>query len=161
AARHGRAVHKLLEELADAGPSERASLAASRAESLGLTGAESARLAVAISLPTIVPFLGPESRGEADIMGTLSNGKRVTGRLDRLKVTNEGIWLLDYKTDRSAAESKPDYLRQMAAYVHLLRQAYPGRPVIAALLWTRSGELEVLPEADLTAALQEVEQAET
>ena len=160
AARHGRAVHKLLEELADASPTERASLAISRAEGLGLTKPEASRLALAISQPELSPFLGPQSRSETDLIGTLSNGRRVTGRLDRLAVTGAGIWLLDYKTDRSATEAKSDYLRQMAAYVYLLRQAHPGRPVTAALLWTRSGELEILPEAHLTAALQEVEQAE-
>ena len=160
AARHGRAIHLLLEELADASVLERPQLAASRAEALGLTQPEALRLAVAISQPELAPFLGPQSRGETDIIGSLANGRRVTGRLDRLNVTAEGIWLLDYKTDRSVTESKPDYLRQMAAYVHLLREAHPGRPIVAALLWTHTGELEILPETSLTAALQEVEQAE-
>ncbi len=157
AARHGRAVHKLLEELADATPQTRATLALARAERLGLTRAEASSLAKAISQENVAPFLGPESRGESDIAGTLGNGRSVTGRLDRLKVNKEGIWLLDYKTDRSVSESKPEYLRQMSAYVHLLGEAFPGTPVTAALLWTRTGNLEILSHADLTAALREVE----
>ncbi len=160
AARHGRAVHKLLEELADASPQFRSSLAQTRAEGLVLSKAETAHLVEAISQASVAPFLGSESRGETDIAGTLVNGRSVTGRLDRLKVTNEGIWLLDYKTDRSTTESKSDYVRQMAAYVHLLSEAFPDRPVTAALLWTHTGNLEILQEAVLTAALQEVEQAE-
>ena len=160
AARHGRAVHKLLEELADCDTSERAGLAAARADSLNLTKTEASHLAALMAGANFAPFLGPESRGEADIAGTLSNGKKIAGRLDRLKVTADGIWLLDYKTDRSMSESKPEYLRQMAAYVYLLGEAYPGRPVTAALLWTRSGNLEILSTQELTAALQEVERAE-
>ena len=160
AARHGRAIHKLLEELADADPQYRLNLAQTRAERLGLTKAEASRLVEAISQPSVATFLGADSRGESDIAGTLASGRSVTGRLDRLKVTKEGVWLLDYKTDRSVTEPKADYLRQMAAYVHLLREAFPGRPVTAALLWTRTGNLEILSEPALTAALQEVERAE-
>ena len=122
-----------------------------------------AGVALALSYGSVgqsAPFLGPESRGETDISGVLSTGRKVTGRLDRIKVTEDGIWLLDYKTDRSMSESKPGYLRQMAAYVYLLGQAYPGRPVTAALLWTRSGILEILSTQQITAALQEVEQPE-
>ncbi len=160
AARHGRAAHKLLEELADANPLERADLALARAQRLGLTKAEAAHLADVISQTDVAPFLGPQSRGESDIAGKLPNGRSITGRLDRLKVTNAGIWLLDYKTDRSVSESKTAYVQQMAAYVHLLRAAFPGRPVTAALLWTQSGNLEILSETLLTAAMQDVERAE-
>jgi ATP-dependent helicase/nuclease subunit A len=37
------------------------------------------------------------------------------------------------------------YLRQMAAYRAVLRQAFPGRAVDCALIWTYSARLMLLP----------------
>ena len=41
------------------------------------------------------------------------------------------------------------YLRQMAAYRALLRQAFPGRRIECALVWTHGARLLPLPEAVL------------
>ncbi|MDE2384009.1 MAG: double-strand break repair helicase AddA [Alphaproteobacteria bacterium] len=162
AARHGRAVHKLLEELADAPADARAALAERRGPRLGIAPAEALALAEALNSPDLAPFFGPLSQGEVDIAGLLPDGRELYGRLDRLAVTAEGLWLLDYKTDRSARESllpSDRYAVQMASYAALLRQAHPGRPVTAALFWTGPKRLEILPESLLTAALQESEPA--
>ncbi|MDP8996990.1 MAG: PD-(D/E)XK nuclease family protein, partial [Pseudomonadota bacterium] len=76
--------------------------------------------------------------------------------LDRLAVRPEGLWLLDYKTGTAAS---PDHLKQMAGYAALLKQAFPGRPVTAALFFTQTATLQQLTEAELTAALRESDTA--
>ena len=41
----------------------------------------------------------------------------------------------------------PVYLRQMAAYRHIIRQAWPDHAVKAYLLWTDAARLMELPDA--------------
>jgi ATP-dependent helicase/nuclease subunit A len=162
AARRGRAIHRLMEELAAVEPPHRIATARRWAARLGLVEAEALDLAQAMEAPELVPFLGPDSAGEVDLTGELTTGESVLGRIDRLAIRPGGIWLLDYKTDRSGPESVlpgHPYARQMATYAALLQMAYPGRPVTAALYWTGPKRLEILPETLLTAALQESEPA--
>jgi len=159
-AKRGRAIHRLMEELADAEPALRKATAIKWAAQLAIPEAEAVNLAEALLAPSLAPFLSTHSAGEVDIMGDLASGERVSGRLDRLAVTPDGIWVLDYKTDRSVPESmvpNHPYARQMATYAALLEQAHPGRPVTTAIFWTQTKRLEILPKILLTAALQESE----
>jgi ATP-dependent helicase/nuclease subunit A len=161
-AKRGRAIHRLMEELAKARPSARKAVARKWALRLALPEAETLALAQALDAPELTPFFGPDSVGEVDIAGQLTSGEPKTGRMDRLAIRPEGLWLLDYKTDRSGHDSvlpTHPYAQQMATYAALLRQAYPGRPVTAALFWTGPKRLEILSESLLTAALQESELA--
>ena len=157
--RRGRAIHRLLEELGSAPPQERRALAEKRAAGLHMTVSEAQSFADALSDPDLAPYLGETSQAEVDIVGVL--GKvQVNGRVDRLAITPQGIWVLDYKSDRSTGESllpTHPYASQMATYVALLRQAYPGRRVTAALFWTTHKRLEILSETLLTAALRHPE----
>jgi ATP-dependent helicase/nuclease subunit A len=64
----------------------------------------------------------------------------VSGQVDRLAVTPEGVLIADYKTNRPAPR-RPDevpaaYVKQLALYRAVLRLLYPDRPVRAALVWT-------------------------
>ena len=73
----------------------------------------------------------------------------MTGQVDRLVVSPERVLVLDYKTNRpppaTAEAVAPLYLRQMAAYRAVLRQAFPGRVVDCALVWTYGARLMPLP----------------
>jgi ATP-dependent helicase/nuclease subunit A len=160
AAKRGRAIHRLMEELAEVVSSAREAMARKWAARLELPEAETLALAQALNMPELAPFFGPDSASEVDIAGELESGEDVTGRMDRMAIRPEGLWLLDYKTDRSAPESvlpAHPYAQQMATYAALLRQAFPGRPVTVALFWTGPKRLEILSESLLTAALQESE----
>ena len=57
----------------------------------------------------------------------------------------------DFKTHRrppaSVAATPVAYLRQMASYRAVLRVIFPGRAVIATLIWTREGRVMTLPDA--------------
>ena len=150
AAKHGRARHRLLQDLAEVSASERRALALSRAARLKLSEKEAVHLADALSEPELTPYLGADSRAEVDIQGTLTDGSAVVGRVDRLAVRSEGIWLLDYKTGQETVDA---HLPQMAGYVALLRAVFPDRPVQAALFFTQSGTLHEFNMHRLTAAL--------
>ena len=100
------------------------------------------------------------SRPEVAIMGTLrvkGRERAVSGKIDRLAVTSAEVLIVDYKTNRPAPawlEEVPEaYILQMALYRALLQPLYPGRDVVAALLFTEVPRLIPVPAAAMDAAL--------
>ncbi|MBX6743793.1 MAG: PD-(D/E)XK nuclease family protein, partial [Acetobacteraceae bacterium] len=152
--RRGRLVHALLQHLPERPVEERR--AAGRRflarPGHGLDEAEQASILeevlALLAAPDIADVFGPDSLAEAPIAGTVG-GRLVTGQVDRLVVKPDRVLVLDYKTNRpppaTAEEVAPLYLRQMAAYRAVLRQAFPGRAVDCALVWTYGARLMPLP----------------
>lgn len=143
--RRGILLHELLQRLPELPEAERAG-AAERylaAAGGGLPAAAAAELAreccAVLAHPDFSALFGPGSRAEAPLAGLVGN-RVISGTVDRLLVTDSRILLIDYKSNRPPPEDPaavaPLYLRQMAAYRAVLRQAFPGRPVACALLWT-------------------------
>ncbi len=100
------------------------------------------------------------SRPEVAIMGTLrvkGRERAVSGKIDRLAVTSAEVLIVDYKTNRPAPASLEEvpeaYILQMALYRALLQPLYPGRDVVAALLFTEVPRLIPVPAAAMDAAL--------
>ena len=150
AARRGALVHRLLETLPELAADERAA-AAHRfltQPALALDEAESAEIARqtlgVLDEPAFAALFGPGSRPEVGVSGRLGD-RLVSGRIDRIAVSEDEVLVVDYKTNRKPPADPVDvplpYLRQMAAYRALLAQVYPGRTVRCALLWTDSPEL--------------------
>ncbi len=104
--------------------------------------------------PTLQPLFGPDSRAEVPLSGVIG-GMVIGGLVDRLAVLANEVLVADYKTNRrppaDAARTPVAYLRQMAAYRAVLREALPGRPVRGFMVWTESGEVMELPAALLDA----------
>ena len=75
--------------------------------------------------------------------------RTVSGKIDRLAVTETEVLIVDYKTDRPGAASLHQvpnaYLVQLALYRALLVSLYPARMVSAAILFTESRQLIPLP----------------
>jgi ATP-dependent helicase/nuclease subunit A len=156
--RRGRLIHALLQHL----PGRPAAAQAAAATAFlarpghGLSAAEQAAImAEVLALTTAPPFaaaFGPGSLAEAPIAGRIA-GQLVAGQVDRLLIEPDRVLVLDYKTNRpppeEAAAVPALYLRQMAAYRALLRQAFPGRRIECALVWTHGARLLPLPEAVL------------
>ena len=91
-----------------------------------------------------LPMFGPNGQSEVTVEGMVPGIGRVSGRIDRMAVEAETIWILDYKTNRNPPRSigpGHSFARQMALYAALLREAYPGHSVRAALLWTQNAEV--------------------
>jgi ATP-dependent helicase/nuclease subunit A len=118
-----------------------------------------------LDAPALADLFGPDSRGEAPIVGELRDPVTgamlpVSGQVDRFAVSAEAVIVADFKTGshESDAPLPPAYLGQLALYRALLSDAYPGRRVRTLLVWT-SGEAGEGPaivepnEAALTRAL--------
>ena len=90
--------------------------------------------------PKIAGFFDKNSRSEVPIAGHI-NGKFVSRRIDRLKITPESIEFLDYKTDTTRVR-RDNYVAQMKEYATLLRAAYPSHKIRGHILWLHDWELE-------------------
>lgn len=162
--RRGIAIHALLHELSIMDSTRQLTYAKNWAKRLDLAESEAIGLLTQITSPELSPFFGPNSHSEAELRGTLSDGREVSGRVDRLNIEEDQILVLDYKSDRFIPESidkTHPYVHQMALYSALLEQAYPSRKIKAALLWTQSAKLMwiepdflILPRAEALAELE-------
>ena len=154
-ARRGIAIHNLLQELPDIAPDKREAFASRKARRTGLRVEEAIALAQLTNKPELSPFFGPDSSAEAELRGRLSDGRMVSGRVDRITVLPAEILLLDYKSDRNVPETLAfdhPYVQQLSLYVEILENAYPDRSVKAALLWTQTSQLKWISKELLTQA---------
>jgi ATP-dependent helicase/nuclease subunit A len=101
----------------------------------------------------------PGGRAEAPVIGRIGDDT-ISGRVDRLVVTDAEILIVDYKTDRP---SPPDisgvgeaYIAQLAAYRAVLTQRWPNRPIRCLLVWTDGPRLMEIPPSALDRALRAV-----
>jgi len=82
-------------------------------------------------------------------------GRVVSGTVDRLVIGTSRIRIVDFKTARRPPESLEQipgvYVRQMAAYVAAIEAIHPGMPVEAAILYTHTPQLFVVPQAVIEA----------
>ncbi len=166
--RRGELIHGLLERLPDLAPAARTGAAlrwlgrerdlddAQRAEMAG------AALGV-LEDSTFAPVFGPGSRAEVAISGAaaaLPLGLSLSGRIDRLVVEPDRVLIVDFKTNRPAParieDADPAYIVQMAAYVAILGEVYPGRRIEAALIWTDGPRLMAVPENLMREALADL-----
>jgi ATP-dependent helicase/nuclease subunit A len=113
------------------------------------------------ALPEAKPFFTTETLSEAGLSCTLPDGTRAAGRVDRLRIAEDEITVLDIKSGPPPDAAPEAYLRQMALYRLALQQIFPGRPVRAGLLWTAAPRLDWLAKADLDAAIARVLATET
>jgi ATP-dependent helicase/nuclease subunit A len=158
--RRGRLLHALLQHLPDRPAAEREAAACAflARPGHGLSAEEQAEaLAEAMALlatPELQAAFGPDSLAEAPLAGQVG-GALIAGQVDRLLVRPDRVLVLDYKTNRPPPASvdrvAPLYLRQMAAYRAVLRQAFPGRAVDCALVWTYGATVMPLPHGLLDA----------
>ncbi|MBT8005727.1 MAG: hypothetical protein HN578_22680 [Rhodospirillales bacterium] len=94
-------------------------------------------------------LFGPGSQAEVPMVGEIE-GQVMSAQLDRLLVTDEAVYVIDYKTNRPPPKNPEDiseiYLKQMAAYRQALQRIYPQRPIRCLLLWSDGPDLMELPE---------------
>lgn len=87
---------------------------------------------------------GAESKAEVPVMG-LVNGKIISGQIDRLVVEKDRVMIIDFKTNRPAAQKpedvQPAYVKQLRAYKLLIEKIYPEKNVETLILWTDTATL--------------------
>ena len=75
--------------------------------------------------------------------------KWVKGRIDLLNITENKVFIVDFKTKFKVPNSiefvSPLLLAQLELYTLLLEQAYPMREVLSAILWTQKAKLMEIP----------------
>ena len=161
----GRLVHRLLESLPAIAPDDRRSAGARYLAAMANDWSEADRDALLdetlaiLADPAFAAVFAPGSRAEVEIAGEVE-GRLLSGRIDRMALTDAGVLLVDYKTNRPApgglADTPPTYVTQLALYRLIVGRLYPGRTVSAAILWTERPALMAIPSAALDAALESV-----
>lgn len=152
AAERGTRLHRLFEHLPGLAPEARRPAGRRLLESLGEPDPDPLidEVLAVLDDSRFAPLFGPQSLAEAPIAGHV-DGLTVAGTVDRLVVEPGRVRVLDLKTGirvpGRAEEAHPSQLRQMAAYRAVLRAAFPGRRVEAALLFTAGPRLLPLPDA--------------
>ena len=147
----GTAVHRLFQTLPALTPGEREAAALRYLGRIGAAWPDAERERVWRSVERVLgdaafaPIFAPGSRAEVAIMGTVTVGgapRAVSGKIDRLAVTDDAVLVVDFKTNRppprDAASVPPSHVAQMALYGALLRPLYPGRDIRAALVYTEA-----------------------
>ncbi len=165
----GRVVHALLQHLPEIDPEhqERAARSFVSARGLGLAPelkeeivAET--LAIARN-PSFAPLFRPGSLAEVPVVAKIGDdedGFELEGQIDRLAILEDGLLILDYKTNRPPPKVVEDvaeaYIEQLAAYRLALKRLFPGRSLRAALLWTDGARLMEIPSTSLDSAEQRI-----
>ena len=154
AARRGVLLHALLERLPGVPDSEREARAqgwlARQAGDLAEAEREdmASRALAVLAEPDFAALFGPDALAEVPLAATVA-GQVIMGTADRLLVTPDEVTVVDFKTARrppDRLEAIPEAtLRQMAAYAAALEAIYPGRTVMAAVLYTQTPRLFALP----------------
>ena len=172
AVRRGLAMHKLLQMLPDVAEEHHAAAARRYLARAGSDWTEADReqalasVASILADPLFAPLFAPGSRSEVSVMGSLTvKGKPriISGKIDRLAVGADRVFIVDYKTNRPApatlAEVPAAYVLQLSLYRALLKPLYPGREVAAGLLFTEAPRLIELPAAAMDDALARLTEA--
>jgi ATP-dependent helicase/nuclease subunit A len=166
----GRAIHRALELLSRMAPESRVERATALMRAIAPEASDamraewSAETLRTLADPVFAPAFAPNAIAEAGLSGRPRSGPfagiLIDGRMDRLSVGPDFSLAIDFKTNRPPPrrdEDTPDaYLLQMAAYRALLRDIFPQKRVLTALLWTYEARLQPLSDALLDAALAKI-----
>lgn len=166
--RRGNLTHKLLEILPEL-PTEKRRKAAQDFLDQHLDVSEKMRSSIVSEVMTVLEhtdyahFFGPGSRAEVDLAGQgagLPEHLRLNAQIDRLAVTDDTVYIIDYKSNRPPpvhVDDVPDiYWGQMAAYREMIRLTHPTHKIVCALLWTDGPDLMILPDDGLDRALTQI-----
>lgn len=164
----GNLIHKLLEVLPEFPVERRRPIAETIIRSHanlpeGLAETVMGEVFAVLDNPEFAEIFAPGSRAEVSLAGSASglpDGLYLNAQIDRLRVTETDVFIIDYKSNRPPPTDPADvselYLGQMAAYRELAREIYPGKAVRCALLWTDGPYLMELPKGLLDRALNTI-----
>ena len=161
----GLLTHRLLEILPSLPEATRGAAARRHVATRGAKLAEAVRAEIVAEVeavlaePAFAAVFAEGSRAEAVVAGELAavDGGRlaVSGRIDRLAVTDDEVLVVDYKSERTDAEratASEAHVAQLALYRRLLAETFPGRRIRCALLWTAIPRLDEIPAPRLDRA---------
>ncbi len=154
----GRLVHALLQHLPEVGPDDQEEAArafvAARGADLGqeLKDEVIAETLAIVREPAFAPLFQPGSLAEVPVVARIGDYD-LEGQIDRLATVEDGLIILDYKTNRPPPKTLDEvslaYIAQLAGYRTALKGLFPGRALRAALLWTDGPRLMEIPSTSL------------
>lgn len=146
----GRIVHLLLEYLPNISEDKREDYARSYLEkfSSDINDKEEIISNVIAILKKFPHIFSKSSMAEVPISGSI-NGTIISGIIDRISITEDEIWLVDYKTGEVPDSTPLQYIKQMATYKTLLQNIYPNKIIKPALVWVAGPTLIEIPEHSL------------
>ncbi len=152
--RRGNVTHKLLQFLPDFEETKRKEAALKFVHKNAADLSEEIRNEIVsevmdiFSNPQYAPFFSVNSMAEVSLTGLMTDNRIVSGQIDRLVISEDEIWILDYKTNRPPPSDIKDvpqiYHKQMAAYRDAIKEIYPNHKINCALLWTDGPRLMIL-----------------
>lgn len=159
AAQRGSWIHALFERLPAVPPDQREAQALAWLDRQG-AGAQAAGIVAQVLAVMADPahdaLFGPQALAEAPVAG-LVDGQAITGIVDRLLIEADRVLVVDFKTGLFVPDSfggaSVAHRRQMAAYRAVLAQAFPGRRVDVALLYTSGPKFLLGAEKDMEGLL--------
>ncbi len=165
----GRLVHRMLQVLPDFPPEERPEAArryAERAARFWPSAEREDLILCVLSVldhPDLQAVFSGHSRAEVSIMGTLMLGGceyAISGRIDRMAVSDDEVTVLDYKTNRRPPDREVDvpltHRTQLALYREILRPLYPQHRFRCVLAYTETGGVISLSPEILDRSLAEL-----
>ena len=97
-----------------------------------------------LSNPVFAPLFSQNSVAEVALMGVVGE-HIISGQIDRLVVCDDKVMIVDYKTNRPAAEKLEDvpnaYIKQMRSYKQLVQNIYPDKKIEVFILWTNTAKI--------------------
>lgn len=155
--RRGLLIHTLLARLPEIAPADRLDVALAFLHAQGKDQETASALADetlrVLNDPQFSAAFAMGSKSEIGIVADLpelGEGARISGRIDRLAVSDRQVLAVDFKTNRPPPQNLEDvpalYLRQMALYRLALAKLFPGRRIACALVWTDGPQLMHLPD---------------
>ncbi len=158
----GRLTHALLQYLPSC-PVERRQEAARRFLTVrgGSLGDEVWRNIVAavtqtIENPRLAELFGPRSVAEVGVYAALDERLQVSGRIDRLAETDDGVLIADFKTGRPRETPDAAQLRQLALYRAALRPLYPDKRLHCFIVFTQNAAVVEAAESALDDAFARI-----
>lgn len=148
--RRGQVIHKLLQFLPDVRQADKMEVIAGFLEKNvpELSMAEKQRISAEVLRlledKNFSVIFGSESKAEVPVMGVV-DGRIVSAQIDRLAVEKGRVVIVDFKTNRPAADCVAEvpevYVKQLRAYKVLLERIYKDKKVETLILWTDTARL--------------------
>lgn len=151
AIKRGNIIHKLLETLPHIEPEKRENAAMRFITQHGpeLNNEEiTQHILSLLNTDEFAQLFSKEAKAEVPISAKLPNGDIFNGKIDRLLITKNEIWIIDFKTGHApetVSNIPESYKTQLEAYKNVLKQIYPNHQFHKAILWTDTASLMPIP----------------
>ena len=156
----GNCVHRLLEILPNVDKSQRAEIATNvlqqmlKLEFKNLSEQIFSEVINILENKNFSKFFAANGKSEIEITGIINGAKNkkfeITARIDRLIISENEVYIIDFKTTRQPPQKVEQVLKeniiQLGIYHRLLKSLYPNHQIKCALLWTHNATLMEIDE---------------